>query len=164
MEFSIRKAIDADEEVVAALAVSFEQFGNYAAVFRAMVRGDRQALAAFIVVGEVEVDLAVLPHGEPVGFVATLTTAEHVDVLGIAVDETERRKGIAVGLLDHVCARAATRGLSVMKCTTAETNEAALRLFAGRGFVDSGGVGTYQTGQRARELRLTPVSSAAGSR
>jgi ribosomal protein S18 acetylase RimI-like enzyme len=143
----IRAAQPDDSEFVTRLAHEFNVFGMmYVGVFQGFFQRDRDS---FLICTDDE--------GQRMGFAQVQWTTHVGDIQGVVADPAFRRRGVATELLNHIEQAARDRGVSTLKCITAETqNPAALNCFTRRGFV----VGevmrqTYPNGQRAVSLSRT---------
>ena len=76
--------------------------------------------------------------GEVVGYVVAWFAADEGEIANLAVREPTRRRGIGAALLDGVLAESARRGAENVYLEVRETNEAAKRLYASRGFEEIG--------------------------
>jgi len=139
----IRPAQQDDEDFIIQLAHEFDVFSTqYVGVFRNFFANNRDSFA-----------ICVDDGGQRVGFAQVLWTGTEGDIQGVVVDPSCRRKGVASQLLDHIEQVARGRGVSNLKCITAETqNPAALGCFTQRGFINEGFCGIYPNGQRAVRL------------
>jgi ribosomal-protein-alanine N-acetyltransferase len=72
--------------------------------------------------------------GTVAGYVIALAAADECEILNIAVSATSRRTGLGGTLLDSALERAAARGAEQFYLEVRESNEAAKRLYASRGF------------------------------
>ena len=154
----IRQASPQDLQFITHLAKAFDVFGPYVPVFVNMLNGNRAALQAQGVIGEVELFIHEDNAGERTGFVAVEWKNGGIgDIHGVAVDQRHRRQGVANHLLDHVEQLARLRGTLKLECITAETENApALSCFIQWGFQNLGFVGrNYPNGQRPVKLSRT---------
>ncbi len=87
----------------------------------------------------------------PLGYVVAWFVADEGEIANIAVDPAVRRRGLGAALLDAALAEAARRGAVAVYLEVRESNEAAQRLYASRGFV--------VVGRRVRYYRK-PVEDA----
>jgi [ribosomal protein S18]-alanine N-acetyltransferase len=78
--------------------------------------------------------LALSPGDAPCGFVLARIAADEAEILTLAVLPTQRRQGVAGLLLQAAEACAEASGASSMFLEVAAPNEAARRLYAGRGY------------------------------
>ena len=72
------------------------------------------------------------------GFILTRVIADEAEILTLAVMPKQRRQGIARSLLEAALAEARRRGASEIFLEVAETNAAAIRLYARAGFAQAG--------------------------
>lgn len=140
----IRSAQPDDSDFVTRLAHEFDIFSPmYVGVFQGFFQRDR---GSFLICTDDE--------GQRMGFAQVQWTTHAGDIQGVVADPAFRRRGVANQLLDHIEQFARDRGVSTLKCITAETqNPAALGCFIGRGFIIEGFRGNYPNGQRAVGLR-----------
>jgi ribosomal-protein-alanine N-acetyltransferase len=82
--------------------------------------------------------LGVESVGAIVAFLIAQTVAGETDILTVATDPAERRKGLASQLIDALIARAGERGVSRIMLDVAEDNVAARQLYRDHGFVEDG--------------------------
>lgn len=85
------------------------------------------------------------------GYAVALFAADEGELANIAVADAHRGQGLGAQLLDAVLAEAASRGTRTTWLEVRESNAAARRLYAGRGFVESG---------RRRKYYDAPVEDA----
>lgn len=71
-------------------------------------------------------------------FAIALFVADEGELANIAVAPAHRGRGVGATLVDDVLAVARTRGVSTLWLEVRESNTAARRLYAARGFVESG--------------------------
>ncbi|MFT3974647.1 MAG: GNAT family N-acetyltransferase [Amaricoccus sp.] len=90
-------------------------------------------------------DPAVLLVAEPDGFALARRAGPEVELLTLAVAPPSRRRGLATGLLDQLCRRAAAAGAEEMLLEVAEPNTAARALYQRAGFVEVGRRPRYYT-------------------
>ena len=82
--------------------------------------------------------LGVESVGAIVAFLIAQTVAGETDILTVATDPAERRKGLASQLIDALIARIGERGVSRIMLDVAEDNVAARQLYRDHGFVEDG--------------------------
>lgn len=105
--------------------------------------------------GKVNLFIHLNTSGQQTGFFALEKKQTAGNILGVAVDESSRRQGIATLLLKHAEELARSQEISSLECITAETeNPSALTCFVRYGFINMGYAGKYPEGQRAVRLRL----------
>ena len=73
-----------------------------------------------------------------VGYVVAWFAADEGEIANLAVREPTRRRGIGAALLDAALAEGTRRGAANMYLEVRESNEAARRLYASRGFEEIG--------------------------
>ena len=73
-------------------------------------------------------------HGVTVGYLIGRHAADEAEILTLAVRPDQRRQGIAIALVDAVTGKSAKLGLRAVYLEVREGNQAALRLYEGRGF------------------------------
>lgn len=90
------------------------------------------------------------------GMILGRVTADEAEILTLAVDPRQRRRGVGTALLGAAMARAADLGAAFMFLEVAVTNDAARALYAGHGFTEAGLRRRYYTdGTDALILRST---------
>jgi ribosomal-protein-alanine N-acetyltransferase len=105
-------------------------------------------------------DRAVLTHratlrGRIVGFAVSRLVAGEAELLSIAIASSQRGKGLAGRLLDLHLRRLVGLGVRTLFLEVDETNDAALKLYRRRGFVQVGRRPSYyQKGPRAASSAL----------
>ena len=77
--------------------------------------------------------LAAGPVDQPAGFILCRAVAGEAEILTLAVDPAFRRRGLAAALVE-AAALLAARGAGELFLEVAADNEAAIALYAGRGF------------------------------
>lgn len=77
-------------------------------------------------------------EAEADGFLMWRRAADEAEIVTLAVRPEARRRGLGGRLLDRAVARARDQGVTRMILEVAHDNGAALALYAGRGFVQSG--------------------------
>ena len=142
----IRPAQPDDADFVTRLAHEFDVFGTmYVGVFQRFFQGERDS---FLICTD--------DDGQRMGFAQVQWAGNVGDIQGVVVDPLHRRHGVATQLLDHIEGVARARGVTMLKCITAETqNPAALNCFIRKGFVVGGVCVNYPNGQRAVSLSRT---------
>jgi ribosomal-protein-alanine N-acetyltransferase len=96
------------------------------------------------------------------GMILGRVAADEAEILTLAVDPGERRRGVGSALLSAAMAHAASLGAVFMFLEVAVTNDAARALYAGHGFTQAGLRRNYYTdGTDALILRST-LSTAIG--
>lgn len=73
-----------------------------------------------------------------VGYLVAWFAADEGEIANLAVREPTRRRGIGASLLDGALAEAARRGAGNLYLEVRESNDAARRLYASRGFEEIG--------------------------
>lgn len=103
---------------------------------------DPWSLASFeSILAEPAVYFAAARDGERtrvVGYVVAWFAADEGEVANLAVREPTRRRGIGAALLDATLREARRRGALMMFLEVRQSNEAARRLYASRGFEEVG--------------------------
>lgn len=147
----IRNHTPEDRTFIAELAESaFGRFGPFRTIFENMLDG----LGVPGVRGEMEIFVHKTDAGIQTGFIAVEWSAAVTNIHGVAVAEEFRRQGVSSRLLDHVVASSTARGVTSLKCITAETeNMPALSFFQKKGFANMGFAGKYPNGQKAVGLK-----------
>lgn len=151
----IREKTAGDHPFVLALGTAaFERFGAYDPILREFLA--REDVSGWIAEA----------GGTAAGFALVERPAllpGFADLVAIAVDPNERRRGLARELLSAVIADCECRGDTVLVLTVAEDNAGAIALFRDRGFrMIDGTFGHYAGGQRSRRMVRTVVDAAAG--
>ena len=77
-------------------------------------------------------------ESEVVGYLVAWFAADEGEIANLAVREPTRRRGIGAALLDGALAEAARRGAENLYLEVRESNDAARRLYASRGFEEIG--------------------------
>lgn len=92
------------------------------------------------VLAETAAYMAVARDAEAVllGYVVAWFAADEGEIANLAVREPGRRRGIGAALLDGALAEGARRGAANMYLEVRESNDAARRLYASRGFEEVG--------------------------
>lgn len=72
------------------------------------------------------------------GYVVAWFVADEGEIANLAVDPEQRRRGMGAALLDAALGEAARRGAVAVYLEVRESNEAARRLYASRGFIEVG--------------------------
>ena len=99
---------------------------------------------------------AALEH-EPEGFLLWRRAADEAEIITLAVRPEARRRGLGGRLLDRVMDRARGQGVARLFLEVAHDNDAALALYASRGFEPAGRRPAYYArpdGTRADALIL----------
>lgn len=140
----IRPSRPDDGEVVLQLAQQFNVFGPYVAEFERRLR--QLPPTEFFVYED--------DGGNTIGFAAVVWSGATGDIIGVAVDPAFKRQGIATRFLEHIERIAREKGVTELKCITAEPeNPSALACFLRYGFENLGFAGNnYPLGQRAVNL------------
>ncbi len=100
-------------------------------------------------------------HG---GMILGRVAADEAEILTLAVCTEQRRAGLGSALLGAAMDRAAVMGAASMFLEVAVTNQAALRLYAAHGFIETGlRRNYYSDGTDALILRSTLSPSSGGS-
>ena len=68
-------------------------------------------------------------RGPALGFLMSRSAGDEAEILSVAVDPSERGRGLAGDLLRHHLSRAAARGIAKIFLEVGEDNKAALRLY-----------------------------------
>jgi [ribosomal protein S18]-alanine N-acetyltransferase len=98
------------------------------------------------------------------GMILGRVAADEAEILTLAVDPAQRRRGIGAALLGAAMAQAANLGATSMFLEVAVTNEAARALYAAHGFTEAGLRRHYYTdGTDALILRSTLSTGIANS-
>lgn len=92
--------------------------------------------------------------GHPVGFVVTRSAADEVEILNIAVEISQRGRGIGAQLVEHALAEARAAGASRAFLEVRESNLAAIALYTQRGFRQTGRREGYYTAPTEAALIL----------
>jgi ribosomal protein S18 acetylase RimI-like enzyme len=74
-------------------------------------------------------------QGNVLGFVATTANGKTLDIVGIAVDATQRRGGVGRALVQTVVATARERRFRAVSLNVSTANEGAIALYESEGFV-----------------------------
>lgn len=77
-------------------------------------------------------------NGDLAGYCGCYMTLDDAEIVDVAVAQTYRRRGIGGELLDRMIADLDARGLHVIVLEVRSGNEAAIRLYEGRGFTGIG--------------------------
>ena len=72
------------------------------------------------------------------GYVVAWFVADEGEIANLAVDPEQRRRGIGTALLDAALTEAGRRGAAAVYLEVRESNAAARRVYASRGFVEVG--------------------------
>ncbi|HEY5300445.1 MAG TPA: GNAT family N-acetyltransferase [Acetobacteraceae bacterium] len=88
--------------------------------------------------------------------------ADEAEILTLAVVPSARRRGLATALVGRAMRQAATRGASAMFLEVAETNVAALSLYAGMGFRPAGRRPRYYPDGVDALVLKAPINSCRG--
>ena len=99
----------------------------------------------------------------PVGFALALNLGTEVEIVSLGVVREHRRRGVGSALLDALCCEARLRGAESTVLEVAVDNEAALALYAKRGFTIVGRRRDYyrQAGRSVDALILrVPLATA----
>ena len=98
------------------------------------------------------------------GMILGRVTVDEAEILTLAVDPGQRRRGIGTALLGAAMARATKLGAAFMFLEVAVTNDAARALYAAHGFTEAGLRRHYYTdGTDALILRSTLATGIAAS-
>ena len=98
------------------------------------------------------------------GMILGRVTVDEAEILTLAVDPGQRRRGIGTALLGAAMARATKLGAAFMFLEVAVTNDAARALYAAHGFTQAGLRRHYYTdGTDALILRSTLATGIAAS-
>ena len=98
------------------------------------------------------------------GMILGRVAADEAEILTLAVDPGQRRRGVGSALLSTAMARAGSLGATFMFLEVAVTNDAARALYAAHGFIEAGLRRHYYTdGTNALILRSTLSTGAANS-
>jgi ribosomal-protein-alanine N-acetyltransferase len=98
------------------------------------------------------------------GMILGRVTVDEAEILTLAVDPGQRRRGIGTALLGAAMARATKLGAAFMFLEVAVTNDAARALYAAHGFTEAGLRRHYYTdGTDALILRSTLSTGIANS-
>lgn len=144
--------------------------GNWA--FRAVTAGDAPVMAAMHTDGfdeswsvETFAGLLALPgafghlaseQGRPAGFVLARVAADEAEILTLAVERGQRRRGLGTRLVELARAQAAGAGAARMFLEVAIGNEAAQALYRALGFNEVGRRPAYygKPGQKQQDALL----------
>jgi ribosomal-protein-alanine N-acetyltransferase len=77
-------------------------------------------------------------RGHALGFLMSRCAGDEAEILSVAVDPSERGRGLAGELLRHHLSRVAARGIAKIFLEVGEDNRAALRLYDKAGFQEVG--------------------------
>jgi ribosomal-protein-alanine N-acetyltransferase len=77
-------------------------------------------------------------RGAATGFLMSRCAGDEAEILSVAVDPSERGRGLAGELLRHHLSRIAARGIAKIFLEVGEDNRPALRLYAKAGFREVG--------------------------
>ena len=81
----------------------------------------------------------VAKNGDTVlGYIGSQSVLDEADMMNIAVREEARRQGIAKKLILALCARLADKGVRSLTLEVRDSNEAAIQLYEGFGFMQVG--------------------------
>ena len=81
----------------------------------------------------------VAKNGDTVlGYIGSQSVLDEADMMNIAVRKDARRQGIAKKLILALCARLADKGVRSLTLEVRDSNEAAIRLYEGFGFLQVG--------------------------
>ena len=83
-------------------------------------------------------------EGTPMGCVALVDCGDYGEVKRLYVPNSARGLGVAKALMDHLEAEAAARGLFAVRLETGDKLEAAVGLYAARGYARRGPFGEYE--------------------
>lgn len=123
---TVEPAVEADVAAITKLeAVAFSDPWSSASFVSVLAEP-----AAYMAVARAEGDL--------VGYVVAWFAADEGEIANLAVREPTRRRGIGAALLDGALAEGLRRGARTMYLEVRESNEAAKRLYASRGFEEIG--------------------------
>ena len=94
--------------------------------------------------------------GRPLdGFIILSSAADQAEILTIAVDPAERRRGIARALLDIAETELVDNGVDTLFLEVAEDNEAAIKFYKGAGFEPIGRRPAYYKREIGRVAAIT---------
>ena len=94
--------------------------------------------------------------GRPLdGFIILSSAADQAEILTIAVDPSERRRGIARALLDIAETELVDNGVDTLFLEVAEDNEAAIKFYKGAGFEPIGRRRAYYKREIGRVAAIT---------
>lgn len=82
--------------------------------------------------------LVALDEGQTVGYAGSQTVLDEADVMNVAVDPLYRRRGIARLLLNGLQSDLAKQGVRSLTLEVRASNEAAIALYQGLGYVQVG--------------------------
>jgi [ribosomal protein S18]-alanine N-acetyltransferase len=103
-----------------------------------------------------DVALLVAPGGA--GFALARIVADEAELLTLATDPTQRRRGVARRLLERFAALARERGVRVMHLEVAADNDAARGLYAVCGYAEVGRRSGYYRDQAGRSVPAVLLS------
>lgn len=98
--------------------------------------------------------LAVDASGRICGFVVVQTVLDECEILGLAVEPGQQRRGIGTRLLSAALAQARAQGVRTCHLEVRASNEAAQSLYHAHGFVPNGRRKAYYGAGAAREDAL----------
>ena len=94
--------------------------------------------------------------GRPLdGFIILSSAADQAEILTIAVDPSERRRGIARALLDIAETELVDNGVDTLFLEVAEDNDAAIKFYKGAGFEPIGRRPAYYKREMGRVAAIT---------
>ena len=94
--------------------------------------------------------------GRPLdGFIILSSAADQAEILTIAVDPSERRRGIARALLEICETELVDNGVDTLFLEVAEDNEAAIKFYKGAGFEPIGRRPAYYKREMGRVAAIT---------
>lgn len=105
---------------------------------------------------------ALGPDGTARGFTLCRAAGPEVELLLIAVDPAERRKGYGFSLMQAACDDAYRRGASELFLEVRENNTAARHLYSRTGFVDVGRRPDYYSGSAGERFAAITMRRQLG--
>lgn len=90
----------------------------------------------------------------PIGYVSGVCAADECDVNNIAVEQSQRRRGIGTALIHSLCAAAKKRGAAAMFLSVREDNGPAIGFYESVGFKIVGKRASYYGANSALIMRL----------
>lgn len=112
---------------------------------------DKNSLSQHI---DIDICLGVFtPHLS--GFIILRQAADQAEIITLAIDPPQRRKGLAQKLVEAACQNLKQRGAAVLFLEVAEDNKAAVALYSAVGFLPIGRRPAYYKREGGRVAALT---------